>query len=286
MESSSHNADALSTRDYARLQELIYSEWGIRLTGEKRTMLEGRLRKRWKTLNLASCSEYCKFLFNHPAAAGELPELIDVVTTNKTDFFRESRHFDFLTQAALASLEPARGSELLFWSAGCSSGEEPYTLAMILAEYALKHSGFRFRILATDISSAVLEHARRAVFEAADVEPVPAELRHKYLLRSKNRASELVRIVPELRERVEVRRLNLMQTDFGIPEPVDVIFCRNVLIYFDQASRSAVLNRFYRQLRPGGYLFLGHSESLNGFDLPFQLAGPTVYRKSNGPAWR
>ncbi len=135
-----HTADAISTRDFARLQELIYSECGIRLSNEKRTMLEGRLRKRWRTLNLESCADYCKYLFNNPEAAGELPSLIDVVTTNKTDFFRESRHFEFLTQdRASPSLDP-QYRELVFWSAGCSSGEEPYTLAMVLAEYARKTS--------------------------------------------------------------------------------------------------------------------------------------------------
>jgi chemotaxis protein methyltransferase CheR len=157
---------------------------------------------------------------------------------------------------------------------------------MVLSEYAERNKNFRFHLLATDISTQVLEHAQRAVYKAELLKPVPADLRRKYVMRSKDQSSQLNRIVPELRELVEFRRLNLMDSDFGIGQPVDVIFCRNVIIYFDPPTRSGLLYRFSRQLRPGGFLFLGHSETLNGMDVPLTSVGPTVYRKPDGPAGR
>jgi chemotaxis protein methyltransferase CheR len=274
--------DALRPAEFRRLRELIHAECGIHLSDEKQTMLEVRLRHRLRSLGLGSLGEYCSYLFQKGTLADELPNLIDVVTTNKTDFFRESRHFDFLVRTAMPSLAScgATGNgNLTVWSAGCSTGEEPYTLAMVLSEYAERHPGFRFRVLATDISNAVLERARRAIFKSEVVEAVPRDFQRKYLLQSRNREKQLCRIVPELRQTLEFRRLNLMDADFGMADLFDVIFCRNVIIYFDHPTRERLLTRLTRQLQPGGYLFLGHSETLNGIDLPMSLAGPTVYRK-------
>jgi chemotaxis protein methyltransferase CheR len=275
--------DALSATNYRRLSELIYDQCGIHLAAEKQSLLESRLRKRLRSLSMASTAEYCSYVLASGGRAEELPHLIDVVTTNKTDFFRESQHFDFLIRTALPSLESSRGAGtgqgVLLWSAGCSTGEEPYTLAMVLTEHAERNSRFQFRLLATDISTVVLEQARRAVFRSELVQPIPADLRRKYLLRSKDTQKRLYRVVPELRDKVEFRRLNLMDGDFGIGEPVDIIFCRNVIIYFDPPTRARLLQKFTRQLRPGGYLFLGHSETLHGLDVPLTPAGPTVYRK-------
>jgi chemotaxis protein methyltransferase CheR len=278
--------ETLSARDYQRLSELIYTQCGIHLAPEKQGMLESRLRKRLRSLNMNSSSQYCSYVLAQGGRPEELPHLIDVVTTNKTDFFRESRQFDYLIQTALPTLESDAGARraVRVWSAGCSTGEEPYTLAMVLSEHAERTRGFSFRLLATDISTVVLEQARRAVFKAEVVQPVPADLRRKYLLRSKDRESRLFRVVPELRGLIEFRRLNLMDSDFGIAEPVDVIFCRNVIIYFDVPTRAKLLQRFSRQLRPGGYLFLGHSETLHGLDVPLAPAGPMVYRKPDARA--
>jgi chemotaxis protein methyltransferase CheR len=278
-----HDLDELSATNYRRLSELIYEQCGIHLSGEKQSLLESRLRKRIRSLNMASSAEYCSYVLADGGRREELPHLIDVVTTNKTDFFRESHHFDFLIRTALPALESGygvgAGTGLLAWSAGCSTGEEPYTLAMVLSEHAGRNIRFRFRLLATDISNIVLEQAQRAIFKSEVVQPVPAELRRKYLMRSKDTQKHLYRVAPELREKVEFRRLNLMDGDFGIGEPVDIIFCRNVIIYFDPPTRARLLQHFTRQLRPGGYLFLGHSETLHGLDVPLLPAGPTVYRK-------
>ena len=205
--------------------------------------------------------------------------MIDEVTTNKTDFFREPAHFKFLVDKALPELIRRKRS-VTVWSAGCSTGEEPYTLAMVLKDYGDSIPGFGFLILATDISTAVLEKAQRAIYEEEKVIPVPAEFKRRYLLKSKDRARKVVRITPELRASVRFRRLNFMDNDFGFREPMDIIFCRNVIIYFDKPTQEKLLNRFCRHLAPGGYVFMGHSEALIDMKVPLVPVAPTVYRKA------
>jgi chemotaxis protein methyltransferase CheR len=255
----STHEEALSGRDFARLCSFIHKEAGIRLGQEKKTMLEGRMKRRLRDLNIGSYKQYCEYLFGEQGLREEKVRFIDVVTTNKTDFFRESKHFDYLAQRALPEMATRAGAEpLLVWSAGCSSGEEPYTLAMVLSDYAESHSGFRFRVLATDISTIVLEKARLGVYKNDDVEPVPPALRRKYLLRSREAHTDRVRIVPELRRLVEFRRLNFMDADYGVSEKADAIFCRNVIIYFDRETQRTILGKLTNNLKPGGYLFVGH----------------------------
>lgn len=244
-------------------------------------MLEGRLRRRLNALRLTSFRDYCKYLFEGEGCEHEeIVHLLDAVTTNKTEFFREKVHFDLLASRIVAEIRAQRGGnhELVVWSAGCSTGEEPYTLAMVLAEYARLHPGFRFRILATDISTVVLEKGARGVYCSETLSTVPPDLRRRYFMRSRDRESKVVRVVPELRQMVEFRRLNLME-EFNIAEPIDLIFCRNVVIYFDQPTQQRLFVRFSKQLSDGGYIFLGHSESLHNADLPFAPAAPALYRK-------
>ncbi|MFZ0633376.1 MAG: protein-glutamate O-methyltransferase [Acidobacteriaceae bacterium] len=275
--------ETLSERNFNRLSAFVYEEAGIRLGPEKRTMLEARLRRRLHSLHLDSYSRYCDYLFTPEGRREEVVPFIDVVTTNKTDFFREPGHFTFLTTQALPEMAArAEGRPLLVWSAGCSSGEEPYTLAIVLSEYAETHPGFRFRILATDISTRVLDKAQRGIYTAENVEPVPPALRRKYLMRSREPGSDQVRVVPELRQLVEFRRLNFMDADYGLTGPVDAIFCRNVIIYFDRATQEAILRKLARQLAPHGYLFVGHSETLHDMQLPLSAIGPALYRKNHG----
>jgi chemotaxis protein methyltransferase CheR len=247
-------------------------------------MLEGRLRKRLRSLGMDNFADYCEYLFNHGGLDDECVHMLDMVTTNKTDFFREPQHYHFLTQKVLPELTRGLGlgsleNRLQIWSAGCATGEEPYTLAMFLSEFSSARPGFHFSILATDISTRVLDKARRAVYEHEAIEPVPMPWRKKYLLRSKDKDQGLVRLVPELRGLVNFRRLNFMEDDYGIRELQAVIFCRTVLIYFDRPTQLAVLQRLCRHLLPGGYLFIGHSETLHGLDLPLAQSSPTIYRK-------
>lgn len=206
--------------------------------------------------------------------------MIDLVTTNKTDFFREPEHYTYLAGQVLPAWFEQNGSRRPFaiWSAGCSTGEEPYTMAMVLSEQASVHPGFDYSILATDISTRVLAKAHRAIYDNDRIGPIPAAFKRKYLLRSKDRTQGLVRIVPELRERIRFKRLNFMDEDFGMRGDLDVIFCRNVVIYFDRQTQEKLVNKFCRQLRRGGYLFMGHSETLNGLDVPLVQVCPTVYR--------
>jgi chemotaxis protein methyltransferase CheR len=270
----------LLDKDFERLSSFIYDHCGIKMPPAKRTMLEARLQKRLRALSIATFAGYCDYLFSREGMELELITMIDLVTTNKTDFFREPEHFTYLVGQVLPQWQAQFGNRRPFaiWSAGCSTGEEPYTMAMVLAEYAERNAGFAYSILATDISTRVLEKAHKAIYEEERVGPVPASLKRKYLLRSKDHSQGLVRIVPELRNRIHFRRLNFMDTDFGMREELDVVFCRNVVIYFDRRTQEQLVNKFCRQMRRGAYLFMGHSETLNGLDVPLVQVCPTVYR--------
>jgi chemotaxis protein methyltransferase CheR len=279
----STHEDQLSSRDFAELTSFIYAETGIRLGSEKKTMLEGRLRRRLRELEIDTYRHYCEYLFGSEGLRDEKVLFIDVVTTNKTDFFREPKHFDFLTRRGLAEMTASSdGQPLFFWSAGCSSGEEPYTLAMVLSEYAEAHPAFRFRILATDISTKVLARAEMGIYTTDMVGPVPPPLQHKYVMRSRDRHSSRVRIVPELRRLIEFRRLNFMDPDYAVAERADGIFCRNVIIYFDRPTQEKILFKLTHHLKPGGYLFVGHSETLHDLNLPLEPVAPALYRRIDG----
>lgn len=273
----------LSPEHFRRLSDLIYAECGIKMSPVKKTMLESRLGKRLRANGMTSFDEYCRYIFSPEGRDHELIHMIDVVTTNKTDFFREARHFDYLLDIAVPQLMQTSGAgirrTLMVWSAACSSGEEPYTLAMVLEEFAARTPGFSYLVLATDVSTRMVEIARRAIYPHGRIDPVPMELRRKYMLRSKDQARQEVRICPKLRERVRFRRLNFLDDDFGFREKMDIIFCRNVLIYFDRPTQEKVVGHLCRHLTRGGYLFTGHSETLNGLDLPLTAVTTTVARR-------
>lgn len=275
----------MSQREFDRFSALIYDEAGIKIPLAKKTMLEARLQKRLKALKMHSFEEYANFVFSHEGQQQEMVHLVDVVTTNKTDFFREPQHFDFLVKQVLPYLQRGRESRALsssfkIWSAGCSTGEEPYTMAMVLSEYAHSNPGFRFNITASDICTKVLKTAMTAVYPEDRVDTIPLPLKKKYLLRSKDKNKGLVRICNELRNLVTFLRINLMDDELPIGELQDAIFCRNVIIYFDKPTQTRLMHKFHRRLAPGGFLFLGHSETLNGLDVPFQSVASTVYRKA------
>ena len=273
--------EGLSSADFERLRSLIYRESGINLSSDKKTMMEIRIKRRLHSLKIASHGEYCERVFAPGGMDSELVHLIDVITTNKTDFFREAGHFDYLVSKALPDLAARHGAsrKSLVWSAGCSTGEEPYTLAMVLSEYSKASPGFRFNVLATDICTAVLAKAAMGIFKSDVVKPVPQDLQRKYFMRSRDPQSDALRVVPEVRALVEFRRVNFMDSEFGLTESPEVIFCRNVIIYFDRPTQVRILEKLTRHLVPGGYFFAGHSESLQGMDLPLVPVAPSVYRK-------
>jgi chemotaxis protein methyltransferase CheR len=273
----------MSNADFLRLSKLIQDFCGIKLPPAKKTMLEGRLRKRLNALGMETFDRYCDHIFDSKSAGDEYVHMLDAVTTNKTDFFRESNHFDYLLRRVLPELVSSQGlgigKMLNVWSAGCSTGEEPYTLAMVLSDFSERVPGFHFSVLGTDISTKVLSKAMSGIYEHDRVDPIPMPFRKKYLLRSKSENPGLVRIAPELRSSVRFARLNLMEDDYGIREQMGVIFCRNVVIYFDRPTQERLLNRLSQHLISGGYLFMGHSESIHGMDLPLVPTATTIHRK-------
>lgn len=274
----------LSPESFSRFAEFITRELGIKMSENKVPMLQSRLMRRLRDLHLDSLDDYQNYLFHSPNAEEERVHFINAVTTNKTDFFREPQHFDFLTRTAIPNLARLYGNgpswRFKLWCAGCSSGEEPYTQSMVLSEYARQTSGFDFAVLATDISTRVLQHAQAGIYEENRVEPVPMSLRQQYLLRSKDTGRRLVRIVPELRRRISFHRLNFMDADYRVKDQFEVIFFRNVMIYFDKPTQEAVINKLCRNLKPGGYLFVGHSESLAGLNIPVTPVTSAVFRKA------
>lgn len=275
--------DRLSHRNFQRLARFIEGYSGIKMPPSKTTMVEGRLRRRVRATGLATLAEYCDYLFDEEGLDAEAIHLIDAVTTNKTEFFREPEHFRFLVDHAVPQLmaERRNGARPIFkvWSSACSSGAEPYTLAMILDDLGRRFSGLRASITATDICTEVLDIALRGIYTESMIRPVPPEFRRRYVLRAKDPSRQQVRIVPELRAMVQFARLNLMDAHYPVERDMDIIFCRNILIYFDKPTQEAVLLRLTDHLRPGGYLFLGHSETLAGFHLPVAPVGPTVFRR-------
>ena len=273
----------LSDREFQRFSAFIYDQVGIKMPPVKKTMLEARLQKRLKANSILTFEEYSDFVFSPEGRSSELIHLIDVVTTNKTDFFREPGHFDFMVKVAIPNIltnrEDTRHEPLRVWSAGCSTGEEPYTLAMVLSEFAAGMPGFRVAITASDICTQVLKTAHTGIYPEERTDPIPLNMKKKYLLRSREKSRSLVRISPKIRSLVSFRRINFMDEDLGIAEKMDIIFCRNVVIYFDKLTQQKLMTKFYKQLKPGGYLFIGHSETLNGVDVDFRAVASTVYRK-------
>ena len=270
----------MTDKEFKRLSDFIHTEVGIKLPLSKKVMVEARLQKRLRMLGKNGYRDYFDFLFSSEGLDEELVHLIDVITTNTTEFFREPRHFEIMTEQTLPMWRSQHGTGRPFrlWSAGCSTGEEPYTLCIVLSEFASRFAGFRFNVMATDISTRVLAMAQNGIYPEERLAKMSMELKRRYFLRSKDKNKRLVRVAPEVRRIVDYRRLNFMDT-FTFPEPLDTIFCRNVMIYFDRATQERLLQKFCTQLLSGGFLFIGHSESLTGMDLPLRQHAPTVYRK-------
>ena len=279
-------AKPMTPAEFSRYSEFISGQCGIKMPASKKIMLEARLQKRLRALGIHSFGEYFDHLHSEEGK-GELVHMLDAVTTNKTDFFREPAHFQYLTENVLPEFleERERSSErdrtFNIWSAGCSTGEEPYTLAMVLADFAERNPSFKFTIIATDLSTRVLDRARDAIYDAERIGGVPQAMKQKYLLRSRDRSKNQVRIVPSLRAAVQFRRLNLIEDAFSFSEPLDAVFCRNVIIYFDRSTQEQLLRRLSGALRPNGFLFLGHSESIHGLVLPLRRIVSTVHRRTD-----
>jgi chemotaxis protein methyltransferase CheR len=271
--------DGLSSRNFEALSRYIYDYSGIKMPITKLTMLEGRLRRRLRATGIPSFNAYCDYLFKHGGIEKEAIFLIDAVTTNKTDFFREPKHFEFMEQVGLPELAAAGHRRLRLWSAACSIGAEPYTMAMVMQDFVESRSGIDYRILATDLSTDVLGAARRGVYPRDMIQPVPAEMQRRYVMVSRDAGRGEVRIHPRLRSAIGFARMNLMDNAYRVGDPMHMIFCRNVLIYFDKPTQARVLSRLCDCLAPGGFLYVGHSETVTGISLPVRQVANTVFKK-------
>lgn len=271
----------LENAEFNRLSRFIMSQYGIKLFENKKTLLQCRLQKRIRALNYGSFREYVDYVLSSKGQQEEVVKMVDAVTTNKTDFFREPVHYDFLFNKGLDHYLNISGkNKISIWSAGCSSGEEPYTLAMIINEFASQRRPIDFNILATDISESVLQHALVGIYSVEKTLPVPILFKQKYFLRGKSQFENKVRICKEMRDHIDFRKFNLITTDYKGLGQFDIIFCRNVLIYFERELQFRILRQFCNVLKPNGYLFLGHSETITGCDLPLEHIKPTIYSRN------
>ncbi|KQV66115.1 CheR family methyltransferase [Rhizobium sp. Root1220] len=273
------SGDRISKRNFDKLAGFIYDYSGIKMPPTKLTMLEGRLRRRLRATNHPTFDDYCNFLFNGEGLEDEAVYLIDAVTTNKTDFFREARHFEYMQQVALPALAGSGIRKIRTWSSACSTGAEPYTMAMVLEEFTEGRRDVSYSILATDLSTDVLNTAQRGIYAEELVHPVPRDLLRKYVMTARQPGRREVRISAQLRGKIGFARMNLMDERYPVGDPMHIIFCRNVLIYFDKPTQSAVLTRLCNSLVKGGYMFIGHSESITGFDLPLKQVSNTVFQR-------
>jgi len=271
----------ISADAYRIIVELVYEHSRIKLGNDKQTLLSNRLGKRLRHLGLTSYDEYCFLLRSH-GASEELEHLVDLISTNHTRFYREPDHFTFLTSRILPPLIPQladRGEPLRIWSAASSSGEEPYTLAIVLAEYLRIHPSIKWRIAASDISNKMIEQARRGIYRMDAVEPVPQVLLERYFQKGVGEQQGNCRVRDELRQKVRYDRVNLFQPEYPVELKQHVIFCRNVMIYFDIPSRELAVKKLSQYLASGGYLVVGHSESLMGIKHGLESVRQGVYRK-------
>jgi chemotaxis protein methyltransferase CheR len=277
---AAENVLPLTDADYRFVATLLYDRFGIQLGSKKRVLVAGRLTKRVRQLGLASFPEYFEFL-REDSSGNELSEFINRLTTNHSYFYREKDHFDFLQKTVLPEIERRRRIDPRYqtriWCAGCASGEEAYTLALVMREYfGPSAGGADFGLLATDISLAALKAAKAGTYAAQKLSELPKALKSANF---REIEPGLFEVSQEARSMVLFKRLNLMAEAYPFKNSFDVIFCRNVMIYFDQDSRSRLVHAFYRYVKPGGYLFIGHSESILRSDCPFDYVRPAIYRR-------
>lgn len=267
----------LSDADFVAIRDILHRIAGIYLTDSKRDLVRLRLARRLRDLGGIDFGQYLEIV-RSPDGARELSQMVDLLTTNKTNFFREPIHFDFLRDHLLPELL-SEGRPIRVWSAGCSTGEEAYSLAITILDAVGRRKGHDIRILGTDISARVIEVARAGVYDADAIDLVPDQIRNQYFRPVvQGDGEEGWEVIPEVRSLVRFARLNLM-APWPMRGHFDIIFCRNVMLYFDLATRQRLVERLEAQLRPGGYLFIGHSESLGAFEHGLRYIQPAVYRK-------
>lgn len=268
----------LTEEEFNKLRRLVFDAAGISLSDAKRELVISRFSRRLRALNLSTFGEYYNFVIS-PDGQSEMQNFVNSITTNKTDFFREPHHFDFLRDQFVPECLRLGRREVRVWSAGCSTGEEPYTAAMVLHHYLTEPHGIRVKVLATDIDTSVLDSARTGIYDERQIKPIPDEMLRRYFLRGKDDSAGLYKAKDILKEVVTFRQLNFIAENYPVSAIFDVIFCRNVIIYFNNDTKRRVLNRLSSYLTRGGYFIIGHSETL--FDMVDGLTylKNTIYRK-------
>lgn len=270
----------ITPEDYDFICRVVYEQSRIHLGPDKQGLVTSRLAKRLRQLQIGSYHEYCEYL-SSPAGPEELRFLIDRISTNHTHFFREIKHFDFLGETVLPAWKQRSFSEpLRVWSAACSSGDEPYSLGIYLAEKLAPADSGEWQIDASDISTRVLELARRGIYDADRLNDIPPDWLRRHFQKGVREWEGQFRVKAELRERIRFHHLNLLQSSYPFTKPFQIIFCRNVMIYFDRATQTDLVSRLSDMLAPGGYLMVGHSESLSGVKHSLRLVQPAIYVKS------
>ncbi|MBM4341462.1 MAG: protein-glutamate O-methyltransferase CheR [Deltaproteobacteria bacterium] len=270
----------LTDIEFEKISRLVYEQCGINLSDGKKELVKARLGKRIRAGQFKSFHDYYHHVVNNETGE-ELVYLLDSISTNFTFFFREPKHFDYIRSELLPELikrKRSHGNRLRFWSAGCSSGEEPYSIVITLLEAIENPLAWDISILATDLSTKVLKTAESGVFHKERVHSISSPLLKKYILRGDGKWQDSVRVKDAVRKHVQFMRLNLMEP-FSFKEPFDCIFCRNVMIYFDKKTQADLVARFYECLVEGGVLLIGHSESLTGMSHPFKYVRPAIYKK-------
>ena len=268
----------LTDEDFRKFSVLIYEKCGICLHEGKKELVRARLNKRLRQTGIKDFKTYYHYL-TQDDSGDELVVMLDAISTNKTSFFREQKHFDFLFQKVFPTLKAGKfGQRFRFWSAACSSGEEPYTLAICLNEFFGHDSSINMKLLATDISTKVLNEAQQGIYSMEKLENIPLHIQRTYFQQGHGKHEGFVRVKSIVQNMVTFRRLNLMD-EFPFNEVFSFIFCRNVMIYFDKKTQQKLVNKFYNCIIPGGFLFIGHSESLTGIDHPFKYVQPSIYQK-------
>lgn len=267
----------ISDEEFKKIRTMIYQRFGINLTDGKRNLVCGRLQKVLCDRGCKTFKEYITYVENDGGSEA-LSELINKISTNHTFFFREKSHFDFLSKTIFPELEKRQQHhDLRIWCAGCSSGEEAYSLVIQMMEYwGNKYEGLRAGVLATDISEKVLDIAAAAIYPEDKLKEIPLSIKHKYFKKNRDGSWE---VSGNVKDEVTLRRFNLMNERFPFKKPFHLIFCRNVMIYFDNITRKTLVRRFYDSIENGGYLFIGHSETLGRDESSFNYVIPAVYRK-------
>lgn len=272
----------LDIKCFTKLSQYIDSNLGIKMPETKKIMLESRLQKRLKALELGSFDDYCNILLSANGKNEESVEFFNAVTTNKTDFYREIAHFHYLTKDVLPDLVSKGHKNLNIWSCACSSGEEPYTLAFELDQFKKSHSTVGCSILATDISTRVLKRAKEGVYPKEHVEVIPQNILSSYFSQEQGVRDIEFRVKPSVKQMIKFARFNLMNKSYPDNGKYHIIFCRNVLIYFNRERQEMIIKNLLTQLHPDGYLFLGHSESMAGMNLNLKAVHSAVYQKEAG----